>query len=73
MSEHGGKTYRPWDPQRYQQEAHSPASKLPEGDLVFFLLDTVPSWMYIACMRRMSRKLGVHLHACTRRNRVCSR
>ena len=42
MSEHGGKTYRPWDPQRYQQEAHSPASKLPEGDLVFFLLDTVP-------------------------------
>jgi transposase len=42
MSEHGRKTYRPWDPQRYQQEAHSPASKLPEGDLVFFLLDTVP-------------------------------
>ena len=42
MSEHGGKTYRPWEPQRYQQEAQSPASKLPEGDLVFFLLDTVP-------------------------------
>jgi len=42
MSEPGGKTYRPWDPQRYQQEAHSPASTLPEGDLVFFLLDTVP-------------------------------
>src|SRR3989449_9244172 len=42
MSEHGGKTYRPWDPQCYQQEAHSPASKLPEGDLVFFLLDSVP-------------------------------
>jgi transposase len=42
MSEHGGKTSRPWDPQRYQQEAHRPASKLPEGDLVFFLLDTVP-------------------------------
>src|SRR5712692_10033124 len=41
MSEHGGKTYRPWEPQRYQQEAHSPASKLPEGDLVFFLLDAV--------------------------------
>ena len=41
MSEHGGKTYRPWDPQRYQHEAHSPASKLPEGDLVFFLLDAV--------------------------------
>ncbi len=41
MSEHGGKTYRPWDPQRYRQDAHSPASKLPEGDLVFFLLDAV--------------------------------
>jgi transposase len=41
MSEHEGKTYRPWDPQRYQHEAHSPASKLPEGDLVFFLLDAV--------------------------------
>jgi len=42
MSDHGGKTYRPWEPQRYQQQAHSPASKLPEGDLVFFLLDIVP-------------------------------
>src|SRR5467141_162481 len=42
MSEHGGKTYRPWEPQRYRQEAHSPEAKLPEGDLVFFLLDTVP-------------------------------
>jgi transposase len=42
MSEHHGKTYRPWEPQRYQQEAHSPTAKLPEGDLVFFLLDTVP-------------------------------
>ncbi len=41
MSEHGGKTYRPWEPQRYQQAAHSPASTLPEGDLVFFLLDVV--------------------------------
>ncbi len=42
MSESGGKTYRPWEPQRYQQQVHSPASKLPEGDLVFFLLDSVP-------------------------------
>src|SRR6266699_846622 len=40
MSEHGGKTYRPWEPQRYRQEAHSPAAKLPEGDLAFFLIDT---------------------------------
>jgi transposase len=42
MSEPGGKTYRPWEPQHYRQEAHSPEAKLPEGDLVFFLLDTVP-------------------------------
>src|ERR1700676_1413739 len=37
-----GKKYRPWNPQVYQNEAHSPATKLPEGDLVFFLLDSVP-------------------------------
>ena len=42
MSEHGGKTYRPWEPERYQQAAYSPSAKLSEGDLVFFLLDTVP-------------------------------
>src|SRR5712691_5131701 len=41
MSNRGGKTSRPWEPQRYRQEAHSPAAKLPEGDLVFFLIDTV--------------------------------
>ena len=42
MSAGGGKTYRAWEPQRYRQQAHSPASQLPEGDLVFFLLDVVP-------------------------------
>ena len=42
MSEQPEKTYRPWDPERYRHEAQSPAAKLPEGDLVFFLLDTVP-------------------------------
>jgi transposase len=36
------KTYRPWDPEAYRQQAHSPHSKLPEDDLVFFLLDVVP-------------------------------
>lgn len=36
------KTYRPWDPDSYQQQTHSPLAKLPEGDLVFFLLDLVP-------------------------------
>jgi transposase len=42
MSESGSKTYRRWEPERYRHEAQSPAAKLPEGDLVFFLLDTVP-------------------------------
>ena len=28
--------------ERYRHEAQSPAGKLPKGDLVFFLLDTVP-------------------------------
>lgn len=42
MDDRTAKTYRPWHPQRYAQEAHSPAAKLPEGDLVFFLLDVVP-------------------------------
>jgi transposase len=41
MSEQRGKTYRPWEPERYQHEAQSPAAKLPAGDVVFFLLDTV--------------------------------
>ena len=42
MSVGGSKTYRPWEPQRYRQQAHSPVSKLPEGELGFFLLDVVP-------------------------------
>jgi transposase len=42
MRERREKTYRPWEPARYRQDAHSPAAKLPEGALVFFLLDTVP-------------------------------
>jgi transposase len=44
MSEPGGKTSRPWEPQHDRQEVHSPEDKLPEGDLVFFLLDSVPQW-----------------------------
>src|SRR5208282_5736827 len=42
MDDRTGKTYRPWEPHRYAHESHTPAAKLPEGDLVFFLLDTVP-------------------------------
>ena len=32
----------PGTSQRYRQQADSPVYKLPEGDLVFFLLDVVP-------------------------------
>ena len=42
MSEGGGKTSRPWEPERSRQDAQSPAATLPEGDVVFCLLDTVP-------------------------------
>jgi transposase len=43
MEDHPGKGYRPWEPHRYAQETHSPANRLPEGDLVFFLLEAVPN------------------------------
>jgi transposase len=42
MNPPGGKAYRPWNPEIYAQQAHTPAAKLPEDDLVFFLLDVVP-------------------------------
>src|SRR3954465_9142278 len=42
MNSPGGKAYRPWTPELYAQQAHAPAAKLPEDDLVFFLLDVVP-------------------------------
>jgi transposase len=36
------KTCRSWDPDAYRQQAHAPATQLPDDDLVFFLLDIVP-------------------------------
>jgi transposase len=36
------KKYRPWNPGAYASQAFTPADRLPEGDLVFFLLDVVP-------------------------------
>jgi transposase len=41
MSDARGKPYRPWEPEHYRHEAHSPAAKLPQDDLVFFVLDTM--------------------------------
>jgi hypothetical protein len=49
LSEQHGKTSRPWAPERYQHEAQTPAAKLPEGDRVFFLLDTVRRWDLRRC------------------------
>ncbi len=42
MSTAGPKAYRPWTPELYAQQAHTPATQLPEDDLVFFLIDVVP-------------------------------
>jgi len=58
MSEHGGKTYRPWTTQCYQQEAHSPASKLPRATWFFSSWIPCPSGMYIACMRLWQETRG---------------
>jgi transposase len=38
------KKYRPWNPEAYAHQTFSPADRLSEGDLVFFLLDTVPQF-----------------------------
>jgi transposase len=35
------KTYRPWNPEAYRLQPHSPDSKLPADDLVFFFLDVI--------------------------------
>jgi transposase len=43
MNAPGGKAYRPWTPETYAHQAHAPAAKLPGDDLVFFLLDVVPT------------------------------
>src|SRR3954464_12212705 len=43
MNAPAGKSYRPWTPELYALEAHAPDAQLPEDDLVFFLLDVVPT------------------------------
>ena len=35
------KTYRPWSPEAYAFHGYRPADRVPEDDLVFFLIDTV--------------------------------
>ena len=43
MNPPGPKAYRSCTPELYAQQAHSPATQLPEDDLVFFLIDVVPT------------------------------
>jgi transposase len=42
MNTAGPKAYRPWTPDLYARQAHSPSTQLPGDDLVFFLIDLVP-------------------------------
>lgn len=42
MARTSGKKYRPWTPEANAQLVCTPQQRLPEGDLVFFLLDCVP-------------------------------
>ena len=51
------KNYRPWDPQQGSQQAVSPQEVLPEDDLVFFLLDTVPTLDLSAFHQHYAREL----------------
>jgi transposase len=50
------KTYRPWDAQQSSRQAVSPREALPEDDLVFFLLDTVPELDLSAFHRHYARE-----------------
>jgi transposase len=51
------KTYRPWDSQHSGQQAVSPREALPEGDLVFFRLDTIPQLDLSAFHQHYAREL----------------
>ena len=37
-----GKKYRPWDPEAFANHTYTAKDRLPEDDLVFFLLDVIP-------------------------------
>ncbi len=42
MNDPHRKTYRRWQPELYHLQAHAPSSKLPQDDVVFFLIDLMP-------------------------------
>jgi transposase len=51
------KNYRPWDAQHGIQQAISPRQALPENDLVFFLLDTIPELNLSAFHKHYAQEL----------------
>lgn len=51
------KQYRAWDAEQGSQRAVSPREALPEDDLVFFLLDTIPELDLSAFHRHYAREL----------------
>lgn len=51
------KHYRPWNSQQGSQQSVSPCDALPEDDLVFFLLDAVPTLDLSAFHRHYAREL----------------
>src|SRR3989440_11348265 len=42
MAAEQGKKYRPWDPEAFANHTYTANDRLPEDDLVFFLLDAIP-------------------------------
>ncbi len=38
-----GKKFRPWTPEDYSHDRYSPQDRLPPDDLVFFLIEIVPT------------------------------
>jgi transposase len=51
-----GKTYRPWDPDQNWLLPPSPRQWLPEGDLVYFILDVVRTLNLSAIMSRYEQE-----------------
>lgn len=51
------KNYRVWDAQQSSQQAVSPQDALPQDDLVFFLLDTIPTLNLSAFHRHYAQEM----------------
>lgn len=52
------KTFRPWNPVENATQMFSPTSALPEDDLVFFLLETIPEMDLSAFFKRYTETRG---------------